>query len=571
MANNKLDIYLTRNSGAKQGFRLRTLEDGSKSYTRARVPDQTSAFETDGIRGGYVGVEMEWLTASWHHGAGFLEFADSSRFAESIGVDPREYGKLQLAELPVACTGTMTSNADRYYCYWAGSLYCSAGTKLWKLSGTTWSLVGTASQNITGLAGLGSYLVTGQASGNMYTWDDSTFTQHGVPRKKIFVERDVVWGSDGTNLYSTTTPQTDDSWSTAIAVGESDAAITDIKLFNTYLFIGKEDGLYQVYPDTTIRKVWDATHMPSSENCVHMVNWRNNLIFSAVGDSLLLLTTEDLVIDISPSVWGDYDVGTCNGIAASPDYIIALFGTDLWAGWLEATGTETVARWYKITDEPTCNGIVWHMDKLYYGTTTATNYIPFKMKPDPTNSGRTTGWLTTSKFDGGFPDREKVWYKFSWNIPSCPASTSIKFEYSSDGGAWTTITTVSASAGISSTTITPFTAQQVQIRATFTGTGATASPTLRWIKLDGYVVPKTDIKFELELLCEDFLGTRGEVLEAFVYSVATDDLPPTLTDLLGNSYLVRIEPGYPQTLIRGKSQDHLQSVVRLVCWEIRDS
>jgi len=568
MSDKTRDVYITRNAGASKGFYLTQTPEG-KRYTKSQTQDSTPPLPTAESRGGLPAQPLEWISQSWHRGAGYNDHADKHRFSQSLGVDPREYGVLQLAQLPVTCTGAMTSNADRYYEYSVGSLHCAAGTQLWKLTGTTWALAGTTAQNITSLASINGRLAVGQASGNFYLWDNVTLTQKGVAREKFYVDRSVLWGSSGQTIYSTDDPTDDDLWTTGITIGETGSDITNLRVFNSYLFTLKTDGAYKVQPDGTVRCLWDGKKFIDAENGKHAVVWRNNLIFSVAGGSLLMLTSSDIVVDVSPSTWGDYDVGVCNGLAETPNYLLAVFGTDLWAGWLEVVDSSHTMRWFKITDEPTCEGIHWYDDKIFYGKTTATNYIPFVMTPDHTTVGRTTGWLETSNYDGGFPGRDKVWHTLKWNLPTCPASTSVKFEYSADGGAYVTITTVSATSGYGSQTITPFKAKQVRIKATLTGTGATASPTVKWMKLEGYTLPKTDVVFEFEVRCEDEDGVRGWELSDHLFAAATDDLPPTLVDPRGTSYLIRFDPGYPREVYRAEEGENPQLVCQVRAWEIR--
>lgn len=583
------EIYITRNSGAQKGYHLRRSE-GSAKYLKARVEDVTAPLESISARGAGVGTQVDWFSRMWHRGSGYENAWDDKRFAESLGVDPREYGKLQLARLPVACTGTMDSDTDRHFEYWSGAWYCGTGNELWKLSGTTWSQVGGGStaQTITSLAGFKDHLVIGQASGAYYTWDDATLTQQVVARNHLFAERHLLWGSDSiagqvnhlANCEDPTNPEDDDyDWCTDFDVGDSDSAIQNMLVHNEQLLVGKTDGLYHVRYDHSVTQIWSVGTGIDANTCKYMVEWRNHCVFSGPGDTLFILTPGDQVLNISPSAWGDYDAGTCNGLAASPDYLLAVFGGDLWCGWLETAGGEVVARWYKITDEPSADGIGWFDNKIWYGKATATNYIPFEMKPDPTAVGRTSGWLTTSKSSLGYPGRYKVFYRLEWDLPTCPANTSVQFHYSADGGAWTSITTVSASAGISGVDITPFSAKEIQLKITLTGTAATASPTVKWVKLIGYVVPKTDLIFDFEVLCMDNEeGELGSDLEAHLFAAATDTLPPTLTDPSGTSYYVRLLPGYPQTIRVGSdhpssvgSQARPQTVCHVRAVEIRET
>jgi len=575
MANLERDVYLARSGGTTMGFLLRKTAEG-KSYMKTLVPDAVPPFSAEMTKGISPAQEFEWFLNSWHKGAGFDQFTTEGRFAESCGVDVREYGQLSLARLPVTVTGAMDSGTDRYFAIRAGTLYCGTGTELWELTGaTTWTQRGASTaQAITSLAAIGQYVCVGQATGNFYIWDSSgsTLTQKGVPRVKMFVERDVVWGNDGVNIYSTDDPTTDASWTTAITIGESGSTITNIGLFNTYLTILKTDGVYLKRNDGAVKQPWGATVMQSSENGKHAVTWRNNLVFSVVGNRLFLLAQDDTITDVSPSVWGDYDVGVCNGLAATPDYLAAIFGGDLWIGWIEVIGeSQTVMRWFKLTDEPSCDGCIWHSSRLYYGKAAATNYIPFLMTPEPTTVGRTSGWLSTSKNDFGYPDRLKVGYKCSWRLSACPTGTTVLIQYIADGGSPVTITTISATAGYGSATITPFSARQIQLKVTITGDASHGSPVVEWIKFDGYVIPRADLFFSFDVAAEDFDDTTGKEYAAHLFAAATDTLPPTLTDKLGNTYLIRFESGYPQEMVITDDEGREQSIVRVQAWEIRDT
>ena len=573
MASKERDIYIERNNGTKKGYYLVKRSGQGKSYTKTPIPEQIGGFTDEGTRGTAVGPELEWLNNGWHRGAGYEIYADSLRYAESVGLDPREYQKLMCARLEQSTTGTMADGTKRVFAYWNGAIYCASDDELWELSGTTWTSRGTTTNTITSIVGYKGYLCIGQDSGNFYTWDGGSLTQRGVPRVHLYVERHLLWGSDGNTIYSCEDPSDDSDWDTGTDIAESDSDVQGIRVFNEKLIVGKTDGLYHYRSDGSVRQLWDAAGAVSSDNCRFMEIWRNGLIFSGSGDILMLLTPDDTVLDLSPASWGDYNVGTCLGIASSPDYLIVKFEEDVWIGWLESSGGMTYPRWFRLLTGKDCDGIFWSGDKLFYGDGTGTDYIPFAMKADSTVANRYTGgWLTTSKFDAGFPGRYKVWHGLDYDIPTCPANTTVKFEYSADGGSWTEITTVTATAGIGSANLSaPIKAYQIQLRITMTSTSGAVSPTLSWCKLNGYVVPTTDLQFDMEVLVENCSdGITGQELEEHLFAAATDADPPKFTDPQGTEYYVRFQLGYPQSIIVMDQGERRQYICHVLLWEIRD-
>ena len=568
------DIYLQRNGGATMGFRLRKTE-GGKAYRHSRVLDASNPTQTTGlIPGEPPQQKVVFRQDTWHRGAGYEKFADASRFATSEGMDVRSYGKLSIFSSlsTMVSETTQASASQRFFAYYDSVLHMAVGDNLYKLVSGEWdeitSLVGTAQGSISVIKGslwIGTY-------DNIEKWNGSSVSTFPAPARGALLRMgDVLWGASGSSgageIYSSTTGEVD-AWSTAIVIGASNYGVDTLAPFNGYLICGKQDGLYRVRPDGSVNTLWDASNMTDSQNCKYMIAWRNNLVFSAVGSGLYLISPGDTIHDISPKYWGDYDWGDVCGLAAMPDALLALFddGTTkrMAMGWLETVGEQTGMRWIELRRLTNAvNSCFWDSDYAYYSDGATTSRMPLPMYPEaaPTITATESANIIFSEFNAGYHGRDKVWHTLRYKV-TCDANSPIAFKLSEEGGAYTTLATAVAT-GEAEVDFTAENGTYCQLKIEFSVTDAGAEPpVVEWVELDGYVLALTNDVFEFEVLAIDDGDTKGYEVAEFMFNAAKDTLPPTLTDILGNTYTILIENGYPlESIVNDERLAQPQTVV----------
>jgi hypothetical protein len=116
----------------------------------------------------------------------------------------------------------------------------------------TWIQSTTTTPTVTDITQYGGqvYLAVGDAN-SFYTWNQATvsttWTQRTFQAGHFAVIRNQLWRSVGASVFSTTnTDPANQVWSTATVVGDPNTNITDMDVWQDFLMIFKQDGIYNI-------------------------------------------------------------------------------------------------------------------------------------------------------------------------------------------------------------------------------------------------------------------------------------------------------------------------------------
>lgn len=409
VAGESVDIVLELPNGDQMGFLCRA----DTGMRRARASDYAPIVAAAGIETEATGTWRRWKQETFDGGLGEEEWEAGNRVLYS------EY--LEFRDEFVTLGGTWpflhTSLAMHHFCDFDSDIYCLNGTKVYKydITGESWSEAKDLAATATDLLVIDDALfaLCGDGSNGFYSTDGSEWTNMDVAGTVMIWWLENAWRSNGNTLYSTATPKTGGSWSTGQAVGDAQFEITSLAVYDSKVYIGKEEALFY-YDGTAVAEVKDCRHRAYTGNFKGMAAWAGYLFFQVMSTVYRYHPTSEL--DITPRYVGGkdeefYGWGIPLQFLPAQKGIYCLF--DDAKGIHHALLKYTGSGWARIDSGTSVTiapaGIGWSRTEnwLLWGAAGKTYYQQRRTLADaPSDDYVATGYFITPYFDGGFAEEE---------------------------------------------------------------------------------------------------------------------------------------------------------------------
>jgi hypothetical protein len=169
-------------------------------------------------------------------------------------------GQIYIALSPYngTATGVTATTLTDSGAHWLTNQFTGATLTMGASTATVTSNTGTVLTFTGGWTGGTPALSTYQVALGMYTWSQlsgAAWTQRSVAASHFTVIREQLWRSLNANIYDTiNTDPTSQVWSGATVIGDPNTPITGLDVFQDFLMIFKQDGVYSadkngnVYP-----------------------------------------------------------------------------------------------------------------------------------------------------------------------------------------------------------------------------------------------------------------------------------------------------------------------------------
>lgn len=187
----------------------------------------------------------------------------------------------------------------------------------------TWIQSVTTTPTITDAIQYGGFLYLGVGNNDdFYTWDQATITTNWVQRTFVgshfAVIRDQLWRSANASVFSTTdTNPASQVWSTATVVGDPNTDIMDMDVWQDFLMIFKQDGIYNIDKTGNVYSLFPGFRTLGA-NPRPIGQWRNAYYFASdVG--LIWEVSQDGVKRIGFDVSEAFPMGGTPGATTDAD------------------------------------------------------------------------------------------------------------------------------------------------------------------------------------------------------------------------------------------------------------
>lgn len=597
------DIYLENQTTSEtMGLMLvKNPETQSKTYMKVLSEKKLPAQNVTGVQAGETpkGRLLRWIMDSYHAGTGFKTYVTQRHLKRTDKVDLRSFGRAYV--LPDEYQTNLSVGASDEpvaWVMWDSKVFHANGNDFYEASagGQTWTAKGTTTNgDIASMVPAGVVLLL--ADGKLWGWNGSSLTQYAS------IDADGIWAVNSMYVRSndnelsrcpmSQSPLALANWTDWVAVGEADKPIKHVINFNGGTFVCKADGIYKLQEDGDVIKIWDSYGV-AYESCDYAINWNGNLVFDVGINGLFLITPAEEVIDVSLQAWCDmehHDIVSIHGLAPMGDYLLAVIKGSwdaaypttqysLWIGWQTREGGQSVFRWQELLSDIEGGVPHWYNDRIFFkNTSDYVAYIDWLMFPHRLERAAdrtygTDGVLETSNFNAGYPNVTKIWTKLSAYLPTAIANgCNLKIEIQDESGATSnyTICDIATGGGAGSELLeweftTPFEAAEVSLKVTLTGPTSNGNRPFELgpMTLEGYLKPDEEYVFDMELMCQDYVGYRGYEYSDFVFGLS-GEANFVLTDPNGTEYNVRMDVDMPQEVIRNDEAGLIQTVVRMRC------
>jgi len=376
-----------------------------------------------------------FVTESWHHGRGALEYENPFAFYDSANVDTRVRGQITLCPLQNLTTkaaaasvngnpvkfGLMTTSANLI----VATGGASRDVFQWDNTNGDWdpetSGIAADPTDIMEFRGV-IHIATGEAN-NMRAKSGGSWGDGGVPA--VFLAQFgnmVLYRSDNVNeiYYTTTQNPTSADWTGPIYVGDTNTNIRALAVGDGKLFVGKDDGLYYIQ-DQQAYQLLDFSFARDPNNFRNMKWWQGALYFPILNGLYRLIGTTLQAVGPNLGAAGAVEIGagdeyTMKSLASGKrGRIVDLVPTDTFlyavvdAGTTGFSGTSQILAY---------NGSGWH--QIVQGAA-ADKRI---------RAAFFTGALATT---GQFAN-PRLWYGYDVDVYNIilPLGTDDPFEYASE-------------------------------------------------------------------------------------------------------------------------------------------
>ena len=571
-----------------------TLKIGTTTYGFNLYPDISAYGELDisdfapRVSSGALGyrdlsIWQVWAMEDWRHGFGQAYFTDESAYAKSgEGIDTRHKGIIQLATaLTASDTADIVVNkfVDFNSKVYAG-LAANGGVRVYTPGTDLWAATTETTGTVNDAINIGSYLLmapNGARVRKMGT--DSAWSNAGNNANPptdigiLCLHGGYLWASeDGDNWlhYAAEEDASDlegsqDTDTNAIQAGAGDVPIVNMISYGGQLYVAREDALGVIDDANNFRMLENFTPERHSSNFQAMCVWRGalyftirNRIYKWAGSTFLDVTPSRYSEDYPYYTYGDFKNLTPHG---NWMYVRARDNEDTYH---EALLAYDGVGWHKLHDVTTESYVMNALalspvtDKLwlnYTGATDTSAYIPLQALSDlPYASYPITGnhYWYSSRFDAGFKDVDKVFWKIRVRTNNCSATQTIAVDYDIDNsGTWTNVGEINVSpyqeldfpSPVTNTTYGKF----LQFRFNFETATVAQTPVmesfaclylLRPVAVWGWqlplilasIMPTLEDGYELELTAEDIANQ--------LRTARDQKTPLVLTDMWENTHNV---------------------------------
>lgn len=529
-------------------------------------------------------IEMVWSQENWNLGIGGINHrTDPDKLASGNKIDTSEYGTIKQAP------NLYDSNTDMAPTTQYPTGFAKVGTELWTFyERQPYSYQATGPeqwlQGATPEAAAKAYRNGVEYQGNCFVpaWDDCngdpatyiyksdadcnwTLSTLATKQFKYFAKGrnacgdEILWGGyESTNvneIRSSTDPTNCGSWSTAVAIGDTDSPITALVDNDDTLLICKTDGIWSYAADGTTKNLTPQFQgMAHEDNFRGAYNWNGHILLP-LGRGGMVELVNGRLYDVSlerylpdQEVWGDYRHNRVVAITGDPTrlFIAVAIGNNLhilMADWLEWNG-RTDYRWHHMADYamstfgPRRNYVSLFADgtprsslarrRVWIAGAPIDNdqdpqFLPIKSNNDSgfNHTDDTDARAITTLFDAGFPHVDKAFQAFDADFLNVDCTATITVDYRVNGGAWTNLGTLNDCGGSQTLNFTDgTTGKTLELRFTLVDTAgpASVSPTLLRFRVTLQLRPTRVRTLPIELYLADQMqllnGSIGGSLSA---------------------------------------------------------
>ncbi len=543
-------------------------------YKQADITPYTVKIGSGDMRFSDQTVYATLVQEDWSHGFGFREMTDPQGYSHSDHCVDSRFPRMvmlmtKLTDASKMDTG-LTIAAARKFIEYGGNVYACTINGVYRWDGAKWVSTGqdTGECHDAIEDGVNLYVSFDGARGRHYNgviWDDtgqSTFTD-----MRFFARHGgYMWASDdGLPTVHYTSLPTDDFEGgndgtggdpDAIDVSQGRIPITSLCPWNNALYVGKEDGLWQIPEGADLAyQIGYYADQRHSKNFQTMVVWKGNLYYCIKND--LYRQTGLTITNVSAPMWsydfpyqrfGNYRFLTPCGdflyVIASENTETGTYGTGGYGlgpyggGSKEALLCYDGVGWHKLMDIATGGDTVSGMnytplnDKLWIsiqGTTDKIYYIPLNTSyhmPYPSYETTTTRpsdldnphYLYMSGFDAQLSTVQKHFSAASIS-GIFDSGRTIDAWYSIDRGPWMHLGTYddpdASNAGIETIAFpASATGKMIHFRFNFQTAQETLTPVMERFILQYLPRPATIYSYEFDILLADIIKELDHTLDS---------------------------------------------------------
>lgn len=342
-------------------------------------------------------------------------------------------------------------------------LYAIAGRRLYQFfpASGRWFLAGLDTNDLT-LLDMVEFDGKLYIAGGTTTWsfDGTTLTDLSIPSTKLFVGIGFLWRADGNNLYKSNNGV---DWSAAIEIGTPGHDITGIVVYQGYIYVSRNDGLWWV----------DETDIPHHKLVFDGASSSTNGRGMAVWSDMLYIPVESGLLQWTGSLLSNRGPDDADGLPTfMSGRISCLFPTinALYAGVapIESSAGSSILAF---------NGMGWHNEvyvarggsiqmlfmqpldsddpmlakqRLWFNSNANLHYVDL-----PTHTDNRYGWsgarytpagtLVLSGWDGGLHDAKKFFNRVRLEIEGLTSANGVEVWYSTNGAAFQFLGAITAS------------------------------------------------------------------------------------------------------------------------------